>query len=291
MRPRRRDILQICRASTRKDNPAIAGPWSKHAVDHANPGAAFRVPAASSPFQEKFCAIRHCGVASDAFEMARTRLRREEQSMAKWKMAGINFDHMHMGDLLRGASIPTPRSPASSTPNRKRMDSAPSPTSAFPADRVFTDSRSLPDEDQARPRHRLLGDRPSMPTWSRRSRRTALNILVEKPFAGDARRRRRMIAAMQGTGQALAINWPLAWYPLAQHRQAADRRGRDRRPDRGAFLRRQSRPALPPRRQGRGLARRGRSGRSRAPGGTRRRAAAAACSTISATARRSAPGS
>ena len=35
-----------------------------------------------------------------------------------------------------------------------------------------------------------------------------------------------MIAAMAKTGKLLAINWPLAWYPAARHRQAADRRRR-----------------------------------------------------------------
>jgi glucose-fructose oxidoreductase len=38
-----------------------------------------------------------------------------------------------------------------------------------------------------------------------------VNLFVEKPFAASAAEARRMIAAMEGTGKVMAINWPLAW--------------------------------------------------------------------------------
>jgi glucose-fructose oxidoreductase len=37
------------------------------------------------------------------------------------------------------------------------------------------------------------------------------NVFVEKPFAGSIADARRMLAAMEGTGKLMAINWPLAW--------------------------------------------------------------------------------
>ena len=93
---------------------------------------------------------------------------------------------------------------------------------------------------------------PNMPIWVERVAPSGVNILMEKPFAASIADADRMIAAMQKTGKLLAINWPLAWYPLARHHQAPDRRRRDRRCHRGAFLRRQPRPALSSCRQGRG---------------------------------------
>jgi glucose-fructose oxidoreductase len=41
------------------------------------------------------------------------------------------------------------------------------------------------------------------------------HVFVEKPFAASADDARRMIAAMEGTGQQLIINWPLRW--VASH--------------------------------------------------------------------------
>ena len=80
-------------------------------------------------------------------------------------------------------------------------------------------------------------------------------MLVEKPFAAsiakptDDCRHGRRDASSPSTGRSPGI--------LAQHREAADRRGRDRRSDRGALLRRQSRPTVSSRRQDRSVARGG----------------------------------
>jgi predicted dehydrogenase len=38
-----------------------------------------------------------------------------------------------------------------------------------------------------------------------------VHVFVEKPFAASTADARRMIAAMEGTGKQMAINWPLRW--------------------------------------------------------------------------------
>jgi glucose-fructose oxidoreductase len=54
--------------------------------------------------------------------------------------------------------------------------------------------------------------------WTERIAQRGLDLLVEKPMAGCLADADRMIVAMQQAGRQLAINWPLAWYPV--HRTA-----------------------------------------------------------------------
>ena len=128
-----------------------------------------------------------------------------------FRVAGINFDHMHMGDLLRqvhdhpGATIA-----GVCDADAGRMAGAIA-AFAIPSDRVFTDVAAC------------LATRPDMvilcPATADHARfveqvagHTRL-ILVEKPFAASLADADRMIAACAATGTRLAINWPLAWYP------------------------------------------------------------------------------
>ena len=96
-----------------------------------------------------------------------------------------------------------------------------------------------------------------MPTLVEEVAALGVDILLEKPFAASLADADRILAAVAKSGVRLAVNWPLRWYPLACHDQAADRRRGGRQGDRGSFLRRQSRAALSPRRQGRGVGRGG----------------------------------
>ena len=129
-----------------------------------------------------------------------------------WRVVGVNFDHMHMGDLLRevhehsGAEIV-----GICDTNPVRMSAA---ASAFgiPAERVFTDVERC-----------LTGCRPDLiilcpatadhATAVEEVAAHGADILVEKPFAASLRDADRMIAAAQRHTIRLAINWPLAWYP------------------------------------------------------------------------------
>jgi len=54
--------------------------------------------------------------------------------------------------------------------------------------------------------------------WACKVAEYGLDILVEKPFAANVADADAMIRAVEGRGNKLAINWPLAWYPA--HRTA-----------------------------------------------------------------------
>ena len=132
--------------------------------------------------------------------------------MAKFRIVGINFDHQHMGDLLRqvkehpeaeivGVSDEKPEQMANVVERLEISD-----------DRVFTDYRAC--IEQTKPNVAVLC--PSTAThgeWTEKVAEYSLDILVEKPFAASLAEADRMIAAVARTGKKLAINWPLAWYP------------------------------------------------------------------------------
>ena len=101
-----------------------------------------------------------------------------------------------------------------------------------------------------------------------------VDILLEKPFAASLADADRILAAVTKAGMRLAINWPLRWYPAHVTAKRLIDEGVDRRRDRSAFLRRQSRAALSSRRQGCRVGRGGppreaerRGGTSKAAGG------------------------
>ncbi|MCG3160619.1 MAG: Inositol 2-dehydrogenase/D-chiro-inositol 3-dehydrogenase [Acidobacteria bacterium] len=133
------------------------------------------------------------------------------------KIAGINFDHFHMGDLLRMA-YEHPRAEivglCDETP--ERMQAAASNFS-IPADRVFTDYRRCLEE--TKPDIAILC--PATARHAEYVEKVApfgVHILIEKPMAASLADADVMIRAMEATGKTLVINWPLAWYPA--HRTA-----------------------------------------------------------------------
>jgi glucose-fructose oxidoreductase len=132
--------------------------------------------------------------------------------MARWRVAGINFDHMHMGDLLRQVhEHPDAELVAVYDPSRKRMAQAIADF-AIPESAVFTDfdqclERTSPDLVI------LCAGPAKHASYVEALARHRVHVLVEKPFAGSAADARCMLAAMAGTNRQLAINWPLAWYP------------------------------------------------------------------------------
>jgi predicted dehydrogenase len=131
---------------------------------------------------------------------------------ARHGVLGISFDHMHMGDLLRQvAASPDAEIAGIFDPNRARMQAAIA-NFAIPEERVFTDL----DACLSRTRADLAIVCSATAEHANTVEKIAphgLHVLVEKPFAASAAAARRMIAAMQGTGRRLAINWPLAWVP------------------------------------------------------------------------------
>ncbi len=129
-----------------------------------------------------------------------------------WRVVGVNFDHMHMGDLLREVhEHPGAEIVGICDKNPARMGAA---VAAFgiPADRVFTDVGTC--LTTCRPDLVILC--PATADHAAAVEEVAAygaDILVEKPFAASLRDADRMIAAARQHKIRLAINWPLAWYP------------------------------------------------------------------------------
>ena len=130
----------------------------------------------------------------------------------RWKITGINFDHMHMGDLLRMVhDHPDAEITGICDEQPARMREAIANFS-IPTDRVFTDYRRC--MEQARPDLVILcPGTADHARWTRRIAPYGSHILMEKPFAATLADADAMIAAVAATGKQLVINWPLRWYP------------------------------------------------------------------------------
>jgi predicted dehydrogenase len=130
--------------------------------------------------------------------------------MAKYRIVGISFDHMHMGDLLRQVhDHPEAEIAGIFDPDLARMQGA---VDAFsiPEARVFTEfdaCMAAGPYDMAI----LCAATADHATYTERLAPHGVHVFVEKPFAASAEEARRMIRAMEGTGKQLAINWPLRW--------------------------------------------------------------------------------
>ena len=130
----------------------------------------------------------------------------------KYRIAGINFDHMHMGDLLRQVhDWPDAEIVGICDEQPARMADAIANFS-IPSSRVFTDFRKClettkPDLVVLCPAtaHHLR--------WVKLVAPFRTHILVEKPFAATLAQADAMIAAVAKTKKQLIINWPLRWYP------------------------------------------------------------------------------
>ncbi len=133
------------------------------------------------------------------------------------KIVGINFDHFHMGDLLRMVhEHPRVEIAGICDEYPARMQEA-SKEFAIPPDRVFTDYRRC--LEQTGPDIAILC--PATARHCEYVEKVApygVHILIEKPMADSLSGADAMIRAVEATGKTLVINWPLAWYP--PHRTA-----------------------------------------------------------------------
>jgi predicted dehydrogenase len=130
-----------------------------------------------------------------------------------YRVAGINFDHLHMGDLLRMVHHhPNARLVGLCDEQPDRMSTA-ARNFSVPTSALFTDYR-----------HCLETTHPDLvllcpatwehALWVERIAPFGPHLLVEKPFAATLADADRMLAALQ-PGQRLVINWPLRW--IASH--------------------------------------------------------------------------
>ena len=131
------------------------------------------------------------------------------------KITGINFDHFHMGDLLRSADEhPTAEIVGISDEQPERMQSA-AKNFGIPENRVYADYRRCLEETN--PDIVILCPATAQHAeWVEKVAPYNVHILMEKPFAASLDDADRMIAAMQPTGKTLVINWPLVWVATHQ---------------------------------------------------------------------------
>ena len=130
-----------------------------------------------------------------------------------FRVVGISFDHMHMGDLLRQVhEHPDAEIAGIFDPDRGRMQAA-IEAFAIPENRVFTDLDACL---ATAPDLAILCSAPAEhAAMTERIAPSGAHLFVEKPFAASAADARRMIAAMAATGKTMAVNWPLRW--VASH--------------------------------------------------------------------------
>ena len=137
--------------------------------------------------------------------------------MSRYRIAGVNFDHFHMGDNLRAASEhPNVEIVGLCDEQPSRMEGA---IRAFGVteERVYTDverclAETRPDIVVLCPAAAHHG------LWTERVARFGVHVIVEKPFAASLAEADAMAAAVARSGRRLVINWPLAWVP--SHRTA-----------------------------------------------------------------------
>ena len=129
----------------------------------------------------------------------------------QWKIAGINFDHFHMGDLLRMVhDHPNAEIVSISDEQPERMVEA-QRNFGLSDDQVYTDytaclESTKPDIVILCPAAARHGE------WTEKVAPYGPHILMEKPFAASVAEADQMVAALAKTGKQLAINWPLRWY-------------------------------------------------------------------------------
>lgn len=132
--------------------------------------------------------------------------------MSTLRVAGINFEHFHMGDLLRMVyDHPEAEIVGVCDEDPARMDMSIKNFGLRP-EQVFSDV----DECLQQTRPDLVILCPAAARHGEFVVKVApygVHVLVEKPMAASLTEADAMIAAMKASGKLLAINWPLAWYP------------------------------------------------------------------------------
>ncbi|MFO1065015.1 MAG: Gfo/Idh/MocA family oxidoreductase [Pirellulales bacterium] len=136
---------------------------------------------------------------------------------SRYRVVGISFEHMHMGDNLRmAAEHPQCEVVGVCDASPERMQRVIADLS-LQGDAVFTDwQRCI---DQARPDLIVLCPATgNHALWVERLAPFGLPILIEKPMAASLAEADRMIEACRRHDVRWAINWPLVWVP--SHRTA-----------------------------------------------------------------------
>jgi predicted dehydrogenase len=133
------------------------------------------------------------------------------------RVVGINFEHFHMGDLLRMVfNHPDAEIVGICDEQPERMQPA-IRNFSVPPEHVFTDFRAC--LESTKPDLAILCPATAgHAAWVENVAPYEVNILLEKPMAGSLTEADRIIQAVAQTGKTLAINWPMVWSPV--HRTA-----------------------------------------------------------------------
>lgn len=128
----------------------------------------------------------------------------------KWRVAGVNFDHMHMGDLLRMVHE-HPQAEIVGLADEQSARMAWSVAQfGLSSDHVFSDYRAC--LERTRPDVVILCPATAgHADWVEKVAPFKVHVLMEKPFATSLADADRMIRAQAQAGRQLAINWPLRW--------------------------------------------------------------------------------
>jgi predicted dehydrogenase len=129
-----------------------------------------------------------------------------------WRVAGVNFDHMHMGDLLR-LVLDHPRAEVVGVADSDLARVAPvAERLGIPRERWYDDEARCLEE--TKPDIALIcAATGKHGEYVEKVAPHGCHILVEKPMAASLADADRMIRAVEATGKSMVINWPLAWYP------------------------------------------------------------------------------
>src|SRR5262245_20364473 len=127
--------------------------------------------------------------------------------MKRWRIAGINFDHFHMGDLLRMAhEHPSAEVVGISDAQPDRMQEV-SRKLKISQERRFANYREC--LEKTRPDVVIVCTAASKHgEWVKKVAPYGVHIMVEKPFAASLKEADVMVKAM-AQDKTLMINWPL----------------------------------------------------------------------------------
>ena len=128
----------------------------------------------------------------------------------RWRVAGINFSHMHMGDLLRNVNDHSNAEIVGICDENREVMQPAMDAFGVPDEHVFTNYAEC--MEKTKPDLVIL----CPPTgehalWVERIAPYHVDLFVEKPFAASLTDADRMINAAQRAGKKLMINWPLRW--------------------------------------------------------------------------------
>jgi glucose-fructose oxidoreductase len=135
--------------------------------------------------------------------------------MTNFTVAGINFDHFHMGDNLRLVAE-NPQTEIVSICDEDTESSTlglqdTAEEFDVPDDRVYTDHRACLEETE--PDIVVLCPSPADHVeWVEKVAEYGVSVILEKGTSLTEDGYDRMIAAMEEGGGKFLTNWPLAWY-------------------------------------------------------------------------------